>query len=77
MIVLKSIHLENFMCIDSLDLSFENNTIVSIYGQNGSGKSTLIYAIALCITGYRYGESYRDYVKAGEDNALVILDAEL
>ena len=77
MIILRSIHLENFMCIDSLDLSFEDNTIISIYGQNGSGKSTLIYAIALCITGYRYGESYRDYVRAGEDSALIILDAEL
>ena len=77
MIILRNIHLENFMCIDSLDLSFNENTIVSISGKNGSGKSALIYAIALCITGYRYGESYRDYVKSGEDTAKVILDAEL
>ena len=77
MIILRNIHLENFMCIDSLDLSFNENTIVSISGKNGSGKSALIYAIALCITGYRYGESYRDYVKSGEDTSSIILDAEL
>ena len=65
------------MCIDSLDLSFNENAIVSISGKNGSGKSALIYAIALCITGYRYGESYRDYVKSGEDTSSIILDAEL
>ena len=65
------------MCIDSLDLDFNNNTIISISGKNGSGKSALIYAIALCITGYRYGESYRDYVKSGEDTSSIILDAEL
>ena len=77
MIILRNIHLENFMCIDSLDLSFNENAIVSISGKNGSGKSALIYAIALCITGYRYGESYRDYVKSGEDTSSIILDAEL
>lgn len=77
MIILRHIHLENFMCIDSLDLDFNNNTIISISGKNGSGKSALIYAIALCITGYRYGESYRDYVKSGEDTSSIILDAEL
>lgn len=65
------------MCIDSLDLSFNENAIVSISGKNGSGKSALIYAIALCITGHRYGESYRDYVKSGEDTSSIILDAEL
>lgn len=77
MIILRHIHLENFMCIDSLDLNFNNDTIISISGKNGSGKSALIYAIALCITGYRYGESYRDYVKSGEDTSSIILDAEL
>ena len=77
MILLRDLHLENFMRISSLDISFEDDTIISISGENGSGKSTIIYAIALCITGYRKGESYRNYVKMGEDTAKVILNAEL
>ena len=65
------------MRISSLNISFDEDTIISISGENGSGKSTIIYAIALCITGYRKGESYRNYVKMGEDSAKVILNAEL
>ena len=77
MILLKNLYLENFMRISSLNISFDEDTIISISGENGSGKSTIIYAIALCITGYRKGESYRNYVKMGEDSAKVILNAEL
>ena len=57
MITLKTLHIENFMSIDCLDLEFSNNQITAITGQNGSGKSSLIYAVALALTGYKKGES--------------------
>lgn len=77
MITLRTIHLENFMSIDSLDLSFDDDTIISISGRNGNGKSSLIYAIALCITGYRYGDSYKNEIKRGSEEAKIYLEAEL
>ena len=77
MINLRNLHLENFMNIDSLDISFDDNTIISISGRNGNGKSSLIYAIALCITGYRYGDSFKNQIKRGAEEAKIILEAEL
>lgn len=65
------------MSIDELDLDFDDNEIIAICGQNGSGKSTLLYAIAYLLTGYRKGESYRDYVKAGCDSSKLYLEAYL
>ena len=67
MIILQSIELTNFMCVDYLYVDFPENSIISITGENGQGKSSLIYAIAFALTGYRRGDSYRDYVKVGAD----------
>lgn len=77
MILLKTLHIENFMSIDCLDLEFSDNQITAITGQNGSGKSSLIYAVALALTGYRKGESYKDYIKTGKDSAKVVLEVLL
>lgn len=63
------------MSIDTLDLEFSSNQITAITGANGSGKSSLINAIAFAITGYRQGESYKDYVKTGYEKAKIKLDA--
>ena len=69
--------MQNFMSIDELDIDFEDNEVMAICGQNGSGKSSLLYAIAFLLTGYRKGESYRDYVKTGCDTAYLYLEATL
>lgn len=75
MLLLKHLYLQNFMSIDELDLDFDDNEVIAICGQNGSGKSTLLYAIAYLLAGFRKGESYRDYVKAGCDTAKLYLEA--
>lgn len=62
------------MSIDCLDLEFSDNQITAITGQNGSGKSSLIYAIALALTGYRKGESYKDYIKTGKNSSKILLE---
>lgn len=77
MILLKDIYIENFMSIEQLSISFEEDSIVAITGENGSGKSALLYAIAFALTGYRKGESYRDYVRTGCDSAHINLNATL
>ena len=77
MIILKTLHIENFMSIDCLDLEFSDNQITAITGQNGSGKSSLIYAIALALTGYRKGESYKDYIKTGKNSSKILLEITL
>ena len=77
MITLKTLHIENFMSIDCLDLEFSDNQITAITGQNGSGKSSLIYAIALALTGYKKGEPYKDYIKTGKESAKVTMEVFL
>ena len=77
MITINHISVRNFMSIKELELDFDPNMIMAITGFNGSGKSSLLYAIATCISGFRKGETYRDYVKLGEDYATIQLDATL
>ena len=77
MVLLKDIYIENFMSIDQLSISFEDDSIIAITGENGGGKSALLYAIAFALTGYKKGEKYQDYVKAGSDFARIILNADL
>ena len=77
MIKLKSIALTNFMNIEQLNLSFESKTNIMIGGENGEGKSALIDAIALALVDYKKGDSYRDYVRRGCEEASVRLEAIL
>lgn len=77
MILLKKLHIKNFMSIDTLDMEFEGKQITAITGQNGSGKSSLLYAIAFAITGFRKGETLKDYVKTGTDSATIHMEAIL
>ena len=77
MIILKRIHLENFMSITNLDLEFNEVQTTAITGQNGQGKSSLFDATAFALTGYRKGESYKNYVKTGSEKAVISLDALL
>ena len=75
MFTINSLHLENFMIVENADFTFNENQMTAITGQNGTGKSTLLYAIAFCITGYRKGETFKNYIKAGTEEARLTLDA--
>lgn len=77
MLILKHLYLQDFMSIPELDIDFDDNEIISICGENGSGKSALLYAIAFLLTGYRQGESYRNYVKTGSEKSKLVLEAFL
>lgn len=76
MIIIKKLHLENFMIVEEADFEFDNNQITAIVGDNGNGKSTIFYAIAFCLTGYRKGETLKNYVKTGNSQAVIKLDVE-
>ena len=65
------------MTIDQLDLDFPSNCMIAISGDNAAGKSTLLYAIAFCITNYKKGEKFTDYIKTGYNLARLHLDAEM
>lgn len=77
MILLKNLHLENFMAIESLDVDFDESCTIAIAGDNGSGKSTLFYAIAFCLVNYKKGERFDEYIKIGSQKAKLRLDAYL
>jgi len=45
---IKKLHIENFRCFQSLDLSFENFT--TLVGENGTGKTAVLEAINLALS---------------------------
>ncbi len=75
MFIINSIQLENFMSVDSMHLEFSPNQITAITGPNGAGKSTILNAIAFAVTGYRQGESSKDYVRIGCEKAHIHMEA--
>jgi DNA repair exonuclease SbcCD ATPase subunit len=75
MIKLLSLRLENFMSIESLDMEFGDNETIAIAGENGAGKSTVMAALAFLWTGYRQGESYKDYIQLGHEKAYISHEA--
>ncbi len=77
MVKLHSISLTNFMNIEQLDMEFEDHTTIMIGGGNGEGKSALVAALALALVGYRKGDSYRDYVRRGYEEARIELYADM
>lgn len=77
MVRLKSLSLTNFMNVEQLDLEFEDKVLMMITGANGEGKSTLVAALALALVDYRKGDSYRDYVRRGTEEAVIDLHASI
>lgn len=75
MITLRKLLLDNFMSISHLEMDFEDGSITSITGKNGSGKSALFYALAFAITGYKKSDSFKEYVRAGQEKASIYLEA--
>lgn len=76
MFILKHIEIQDFMSIQDLSLDFDAKGIVCITGENGSGKSALFNAIGLALLEHRIGESYRDCIKTGCDEAYIYIEAE-
>jgi DNA repair exonuclease SbcCD ATPase subunit len=77
MIVLQTLVLNNFMCIEHAEFDFTNNYITVFCGPNGSGKSSIFEAIALCWTERRRGDSYKDFIKHRAKSATVTLTATM
>ncbi len=50
MIYIKSVHIENYKCLEKLDIDFNKNVNI-IVGNNEAGKSTILEAINLCLSG--------------------------
>jgi len=55
--IIKTIHVENFMCHQKLKVDFCRN-VNFINGQNGSGKSAILAAIQICL-GAKAGRTHR------------------
>lgn len=73
---IKELHLINFMNISEADFVFDDS-MNFIYGQPASGKSALFDAMRITLSTYKRSSTYGEYVKQGEDNALIILKADI
>jgi DNA repair exonuclease SbcCD ATPase subunit len=71
MIILNSLSIKNFICIEDANFDFSKNYITAFYGANGSGKSAVFEALALCWTERRRGDSYKDFIKRRTDYAEI------
>lgn len=73
MLILKSLHLEHFMCIAEADLNFDANCII-IEGDNGQGKSAVMEAIAICLSERKRSDSVKEFIQKPYDHAKIVLD---
>lgn len=73
MLILKSLHLEHFMCITEADLNFDANCII-IEGDNGQGKSAVMEAIAICLSERKCSDSVKEFIQKPYDHAKIVLD---
>lgn len=73
---IRELHLVNFMNISEADFVFDDN-MNFIYGQPASGKSALFDAMRITLSTYKRSSTYGEYVKQGEDNALITLKADI
>lgn len=73
---IKELHLVNFMNISEANFVFDDN-MNFIYGQPASGKSALFDAMRITLSTYKRSSTYGEYVKQGEDNALIALKADI
>src|SRR5262245_23657133 len=47
--ILRGLHLENWRCIDRLDLDHLPLGVIVLHGPNGTGKSSLVKALRCCL----------------------------
>lgn len=71
MITIQKLSLDNFMNIEHADLDFSESYLSVFYGGNGAGKSSVIEAIAICLTERKRGDSYKDFIKHGNNVATI------
>lgn len=77
MIHLLDIELTDFMSVEHLQMEFSANETKMISGDNGAGKSALFNAVALVWIEYRKGDSYKDFIRTGCEEAHIIHNALL
>lgn len=70
--MLRTLHIENYVLIDSLDITFPESLVI-ITGQTGAGKSILLGALSLLFG----GKSDSGMVGANAENCVVEAECEL
>ena len=76
MITFKTLDLKDFMCAKDAHLDFTDKKVILLSGDNGNGKSLILDAISLCLTGYKRGSGYGDYIRWHADEAHIVLTGE-
>ena len=73
--ILKRLFIQNFLAHDNTEIEFAPYGITAFIGENGAGKSSILEAISYALTGKSSkGNSARDLVKWGKNEAKVILE---
>ena len=79
MIKLNTLYMKDFMCTKEAKLDFTDQKVILLTGNNGNGKSSVLDAIALCLTNYKRGSSFSEYIRknAKSKEAKVVLTGEI
>lgn len=71
MIYIKSLHIENFKCFETIDIDFNKNTNILV-GNNEAGKSTILEAVNLCLSGLTNGRYLKNEINEFYFNTCVV-----
>lgn len=64
--LIRTAEIQNYMNISHASLVFTKGFNV-LWGENRQGKSSVLEAIAMCLIDRKRGDSWKDYIKNGED----------
>lgn len=69
--IIDTLYAKDFMKLQEIDIAIKPGAMPILTGPNGHGKSAIFYAIALVLTGYKKGSTYRNYIRRGASKFTV------
>ena len=76
MLRIDSLEITDFMCCNHVKMDFEGSNTIVFEGDNGNGKSAVLDAIAVCLSEFKKGPKFGDFVQLGKSESTIKMVAD-